>query len=149
MEEGELFKYLVEFHKGIGIELRTGLDWSSWKKVSMVTSKVQSWILWSTAHKRLYYFFLWKSAKNEEEDEGGETISGQSRWVGTLVPYLPWSFLFAVNLVVVVIVFPDWEERHPSSSFLWRSSLAGLNSWFFGLEFMFIKYKGDGDDDDY
>jgi hypothetical protein len=39
MEEGELFKYLVEFHKGIGIELRTGLDSSSWKKVSMVTFK--------------------------------------------------------------------------------------------------------------
>jgi hypothetical protein len=91
MEEGELFKYLVEFHEGIGIELRTGLDSSSWIKVSIVTLKVQSWILWSPAHKRFYYFFLWKSAKNEEEkeDEGGETISGQSRWDGTLVPYLP------------------------------------------------------------
>jgi hypothetical protein len=117
----------------------------------MVTLKVQSWILWSPAHKRFYYFFLWKSAKNEEEeeDEGGETISGQSRWDGTLVPYQPWSFLFAVNLVVVVVVFPDWEERHPSSSFLRGSSLAELNSWVFGLEFMFMNNKGDDGDDDY
>jgi len=55
MEEGELFKYLVEFHNGIGIELQTALDFRSVKM-------------------RQY-----------------------------LVPWLPWSFIFAVNRVVVVV----------------------------------------------